>query len=396
MLKSFIEDKRLAGINCLIWKDGHLLFQESYGYRNLGAKEPVMNDTIFRISSMTKPITSLLALILYQEGKFYLNDPITKWFSQFENMRVWNEETGEFEVTRKVITIHDLLTHRAGFTYSEFLHDSLRKEYRKALGGDIDTNLSLEEWVEGLASLPLIGQPGVLFNYGRSTDLLGVLLSKIEGRSLGDIMKDRILEPLGMLDTFFTVPEEKRNRCAANIGYDQSGNLVELETVPLNMALKKRPAHLEYESGGQGLWSTGGDYLKFARVFVENGASNGIQLLNPEVLHHMTSNQLTAYQRENSSLMGARIFTEGFGFGLGVARVMKENTVSALPCAGSVGSVGWPGAYGGWWSADPVRKSVSIFLTHSMTSPQQLAQGMGFQLYEAIENFSHLSIEMTR
>lgn len=394
MLRSFIDDKRLAGINCLIWKKGQLLFQESYGYRNLSAREALTSDSIFRISSMTKPITSLLALILYQEGKFNFNDPITRWFPQFDKMRVW-KETGDHEVARKVITIFDLLTHSAGFTYSEFQKGNLKEEYRRVLGGDIDTDLSLEDWIEGLACLPLISQPGELFNYGRSTDLLGVLLSKIEGQSLSAIMKDRIFEPLGMSDTFFTVPDEKRNRCAANIGYDQSGHLVELETVPLNMAFKHRPADLEFESGGQGLWSTAGDYLKFARIFVENGASNGVQLLDPELLHYMTSNQLTDSQRENSTLMGAPIFAEGFGFGLGVARVMEENISGAMPCHGSVGSVGWPGAYGGWWSADPVRETVSIFLTHSMTTPDQLAQGIGFQLYEAIEVFSLFSTQMT-
>jgi len=196
-----------------------------------------------------------------------------------------------------------------------------------------------------------------------------------------------------MTDTFFDVPNHKRKRCASNFGYDDSGNLVNLETVPLKMAFKERPGDLEFESGSGGLWSTIGDYLKFAKLFIENGISNGIQILKQETVDLMCSNQLTSFQRENSKLMGTLIFREHYGFGLGLAVVCKESKYGSIPCAGSIGSVGWPGAYGGWWSADPIKKTVSIFLTHSMTEPKQLAQGIGWELYEAIDIFSNYSRE---
>jgi CubicO group peptidase (beta-lactamase class C family) len=154
------------------------------------------------------------------------------------------------------------------------------------------------------------------------------------------------------------------------------------------MAFKERPPELEFEAGGGGLWSTIGDYLKFAKLFVEYGSADGIQILKPETIHLMCSNQLTDYQKEHSTLMGSAMFKEYYGFGLGLAVVLKESNGS-MPCAGSIGSVGWPGAYGGWWSADPVKKSVSIFLTHSMTELKHLAQGIGFELYEAIDIFSN-------
>jgi len=294
-------------------------------------------------------------------------------------MKVLKNKSGEYEDANRPVTILDLLTHKSGFTYDGFL------------GGDIDSALTHEQWIKGLASLPLASQPGEIFNYGRSTDLLGILISTIEEKPLGKVMEEKIFHPLEMSDTFFTVPNYKRNRCAANIGYDESGDIIHLETVPSNMAFKERPAHLEFESGGQGLWSTISDYLKFAKLFVENGCSNGTQILKQETIDLMRTNQLTASQREHSKLLGSAIFREHYGFGLGLAVVLKESKYASMPCAGSIGSVGWPGAYGGWWSADPIKKAVSIFLTHSMTELKQLAQGIGFELYEAIDIFSNYS-----
>jgi CubicO group peptidase (beta-lactamase class C family) len=198
---------------------------------------------------------------------------------------------------------------------------------------------------------------------------------------------------LAMTDTFFDIPKDKKNRCALNVGYDESGNVIHLESVPLNMAFKERPSNLEFQSGGQGLWSTIRDYLKFAKLFVENGSSNHVRILKPETIQLMCTNQLTASQREHSKLMGLSLFKEHYGFGLGLAILLKESKYGSIPCSGSIGSVGWPGAYGGWWSADPIKKVISIFLTHSMTEPKQLAQGIGFELYEAIDIFSNYSKE---
>ncbi|MCU7551389.1 beta-lactamase family protein [Chitinophagaceae bacterium LB-8] len=395
MFKKLIDNKKLGGVNCIIWKDGQVIYQASHGYKNLETYELMTIDTIFRIASMTKPITSVLAMMLYEEEKLNLDDPITKWFPQFRNMKVQKNEPGEYEDANRLITILDLLTHRAGFTYSGFQKGKLRDDYIKFLGGDIDSELTIDQWINGLASLPLVSQPGEIFNYGKATDLLGILISRIEGKSLGKVMEEKIFIPLAMRDTFFDVPNNKKNRCASNMGYDESGNLVNLETVPSKMAFKERPSNLEFESGSGGLWSTIGDYLKFAILFVENGSSNGIQILKQETIDLMCTNQLTPSQREHSKLMGAPIFRDYYGFGLGLAVVVKESQYGSIPCAGSIGTVGWPGAYGGWWSADRAKKTISIFLTHSMTEPEQLAQGIGFELYEAIDIFSNYSKENT-
>jgi CubicO group peptidase (beta-lactamase class C family) len=387
MFKEFIESKKLGGVNCLIWQEGQILYQKCDGYKNLETKEPLTVDTLFRIASMTKPITSVLTMMLYEEKKLDLDDPITRWFPQFGNMKVVKGLPDEYEDANRDITILDLLTQRAGITCSG-LSRELKAEYLRVLGGDIDTELTNEQWVSGLANLPLVSQPGEMFNYGRSTDLLGMLISQIEGKPLSKVMKEKIFDPLSMTDTFFEVPDNKKNRCASNIGYDDLGNLKDLETVPSKMAFKERPAGLEFESGGEGLWSTMDDYLKFARIFVEDGSSGGIRILKKETKDLMCSNHLTPTQRENAKLLGSRLFKDNFGFGLGVAVVMTESPHLSIPCTGSVGSVGWPGAYGGWWTADPGKRSIAIFLTHSMTEPLQLAQGIGFELYEAIEKFA--------
>jgi CubicO group peptidase (beta-lactamase class C family) len=388
MFKKFIENKKIGGVNCILWQDGEILYQESDGYKNIETKELLTIDTIFRIASMTKPITSVLTMMLYEERKLNLDNPITKWFPQFGNMKVLKNQPDEYEDANKDITILDLLTHRAGFTYSGFQKGKLKTDYDRVLGGDIDNELTIEQWINGLASLPLVSQPGEIFNYGKSTDLLGLLISKIEGKPLSKVMEEKIFNPLSMTDTFFDVPGNKKNRCASNIGFDEFGNVTNLETVPSKMAFKERPHGLEFESGSGGLWSTIADYLKFARIFVENGSPEGIQILKKETKDLMCSNHLTPAQRQHSKLMGTPMFKDNFGFGLGVAVVMRESPYLSMPCAGSVGSVGWPGAYGGWWSADPVKKSVAIFLTHSMTELDQLAQGIGFELYEAIDMFS--------
>jgi CubicO group peptidase (beta-lactamase class C family) len=210
MFEKLIDNKKLGGVNCIISKDGQVIYEQSFGYRNLETHELMTADTIFRIASMTKPVTSVLALMLCEEQKMNLHDPITKWFPQFEHMKVLKNQSGEYEDANRLITIFDLLTHTAGFSYGDFLKGQLKDDYRKSLGADIDSELTLEQWVNGLSSLPLLSQPGELFNYGKSTDLLGILISTIEGKSLGKVMEEKIFNPLGMTDTFLVFLITKR------------------------------------------------------------------------------------------------------------------------------------------------------------------------------------------
>ena len=284
------------------------------------------------------------------------------------------------------ITFEDLLTHRAGLTYGDFHAGPVARAYADALGGDIDSDVAPDDWIAGLAALPLIDQPGAGFHYGHSTDLLGLLIARREGAPLGEVMRRRLFEPLSMTDTGFEVPVTQRHRRAKMYGFDEDGGLIERPTGVGGAHLAERPEEMAFQSGGQGLWSTVDDYLAFARLFVDGGAVDGARILTPETMALMTANRLSEAQRASARLLGMPLFT-GLGFGLGVAVVLDPAKAPAIRCKGAIGTVGWPGAFGGWWQADPVDRSVMIFLAHNALDPARLADGIGLGVYGAIEEF---------
>ena len=387
---AIVDAGALVGAVTLVWQDDEVVQAAALGWRDVEAGLPMERDTIFRIASMTKPITSTAALMLMEEGKFALDDPITRWAPEFSEMRVLRSPTGPLDQTdpaARPITFDDLLTHRSGITYGYFHHGPIAAAYAEALGPDIDSPIAPDDWIAGLASLPLIDQPGAGFHYGCSTDLLGFLIARIEDAPLGDVLQRRIFDPLGMKDTGFTIPPEKRDRRAGTNGFDGQGRLAKRLTFPA--FLPERPAGMTYISGGGGLWSTVDDYLAFARMFVSEGTVDGVELLRPETLALMTSNRLTEAQRSQAEIMGMSL--AGHGYGMGVAVVMEPERADPLRCGGGIGAVGWPGAYGGWWQADPNDKSVLIFLAHNMVDLDQLARGIGFGVWEAVLQFHGLA-----
>jgi CubicO group peptidase (beta-lactamase class C family) len=232
----------------------------------------------------------------------------------------------------------------------------------------------------------LIDQPGAGFHYSVSTDLLGFLLARLDGESLGRVLDRRVFAPLGMRDTGFSVPRDKRNRRAGLCGFDADGRPTALTALPGRHALDERPDDMAFESGGQGLWSTLDDYLVFARTLIGD-TMNRASLLRAETLAMMTSNQLTPEQRKAARMFGRPIFAEGHGYGMGVAVVLEPEKADTRRCRGGVGTIGWPGAYGGWWQADPNDRSVLIFLTHNMVELPQMMRGIGLGVWEAIVEF---------
>lgn len=393
-LRDLVDAGELAGAVTLVWRDGEVIQQASVGYKDMATGQPMARDTLFRIASMTKPITSTAALMLVEEGRFALDEPIARWAPEFAKMRVLRSPTGPLHQTapaERPITFEDLLTHRAGLTYGDFQQGPLAQAYQEALGGDIDSAVAPADWIAHLAALPLIDQPGAAFHYSHATDLLGLLIARIENAPLGDVLDRRIFKPLGMKDTGFTVPKAKQERRAGLYGFDATGRLTALQTVPGGHAMAERPEGMTYVSGGQGLWSTLDDYLAFARMFVGKGTVDGVRLLRPETLTLMTANHLTKQQRAKSAMAGRPIFATGHGFGLGVAVVMEPDKADPTRCGGGIGAVGWPGAYGGWWQADPNDGSVLIFLAHSMVDLEQLANGIGLGVWLAITQFQALA-----
>jgi CubicO group peptidase (beta-lactamase class C family) len=385
----------LAGAVTLVWRDGKVIQTEAVGWRDVESKLPIETNTLFRIASMTKPITSTLALMLFEEGRFALSDPITRWAPEFSEMRVLRSPTGPLNLTdpaERPITFEDLLTHRSGLTYGDFHPGPLARAHKEVLGGDIDSDVIPDDWIAGLASLPLIDQPGAAFHYGHSTDLLGLLIARIEDAPLGDVLKRRIFDPLGMIDTGFTVPVEKLQRRARAYGFDDAGRLIARLAGPGGSFLPERPEGMAYVSGGQGLWSTLDDYLNFARMFLGAGAVEGVRLLQPETFTLMVTNCLN----ENQRVKARWILEAGHGFGLGVAVVLDPVKVGPRPGGGGVGAVGWPGGFGGWWRADPNDNSVLIFLAHNMVELEQLFNGIGLGVYDAITQFQVLASSLLR
>jgi CubicO group peptidase (beta-lactamase class C family) len=394
-LQAVVNSGQLAGAATLIWRARSRSGEAQtacVGWRDVEANLPVERDTIFRIASMTKPITSVAALILVEEGRIALTDSIARYAPEFSNIRVLRSPNGPLDETdpaERPVTFDDLLTHRGGFTYGDFHRGPIAQAYRDALGGDIDSNVEPDEWIARLAQLPLIGQPGTAMYYGRATDLLGLLIARIEGSPLGEVLKRRIFDPLGMKDTSFLVPREKRARRAAAYGFDEEGRLTKRVTWS-GVVVSERPEDMAYESGGAGLWSTLDDYLSFARLFLGDGKVDGVRLLRPETLAAMMTNQLTDSQRANSVLLGQKPFSVGRGFGLGVSVVLETDKADFMR-RGSVGTVSWPGAWGGWWQADPKDGSVLIFLAHNMVDLAQMAKGIGLGVWGAIDTFQTLA-----
>jgi CubicO group peptidase (beta-lactamase class C family) len=392
-LSPVIDAGGLAGAAALCWRNGTVRHIVAVGKRDLDSGLPVDRDTIFRVASLTKPVTTVAALTLLDEGRFELDDPITECAPELAHMRVLRHADGPLDQTDEAarpITFRDLLTHRSGLTYGDFHAGPIGPAQAETLGPQIDNDLTPDAWIARLATLPLIDHPGAGFHYGLSTDLLGFLIARLEGAPLSAVVQRRVLAPLGMRDTAFAVPPEQRNRCAGLCGFDDDGRLVALTKAPGGHALNRRPDGMTFESGGQGLRSTLDDYLAFARMLLGEGDKN-VNLLRPETRSMMMSNQLTPEQRATTRMFGRPIFAAGHGYGMGVAVVMEPEQADPLRCRGGVGTVGWPGAYGSWWQADPTDGSVLIFLAHNMVELPQMVRGIGLGVWSAIADFHSLA-----
>ena len=355
ILQAALDTGGLSGIMTMIWHRGEVVQFNALGKRDVEAGLPMTRDTVFRIASMTKPVTSVAALQLLEEGKLKLDDPITKWAPEFADMRVLNDPKSaitDINPAARDITIDDLMTHRSGIAYAFSAQGAYRDALDNAVGNPFGVTLTPDQWMKALGALPLITQPGSHFHYGHSTDVLGIIIGRIEGMSFADVLRKRIFDPLGMSNTDFWVHPEWRPRMAGLYTHDAEANVLKrLPEVPFASA----PA---FAAGGQGLVSTIDDYLQFARVMVRGGEYGGVRLLKPETATLMRTNRLTDAQRQ-IPFLGMDAWWKGQGFGLGVSVIMDP--AQHMMGVGPAGAFGWPGIYGTSWQADPSTDTILIY-----------------------------------
>lgn len=353
-----VSDGKLPGATVLVSRRGKVAYFRSTGLADIARAAPMQHDTIVRIYSMTKPLTSAAIMMLYEEGRFQLDDPITRFLPCFANQRVavgGNAVRIETVPAIRDITFRDLLTHTSGLTYG-FMASTLVDAQYRANGIDFQTaDESLGAIVEKAASLPLLAQPGTAWNYSIATDVLGHLVAVISGQSFDSFVQDRLLTPLGMTDTSFVVPAAKIGRFAANYVPGVDGlTLLDDPTSSRFAQAGKIP------SGGGGLLSTAADYLKFCTIMLNKGAYEGQQLLGRKTVEMMTANHLGG----DMASMGQKRFSEsnyeGVGFGLGFSVTLDPARAQVL---GSPGEYAWGGAASTAFWVDPVEDLIVILLT---------------------------------
>ena len=386
LMQAYVDQEAIAGSVTLIARKGRIVHFEPTGVLNLDTGEPMQNDSLFRIYSMTKPITSVAAMLLFEQGKFQLDDPIAQYLPEFSNVKVLVD--GNLVNPDHAPTIRELLSHTAGLTYGIFSNTEVDKLYREALWGDramLDLTKyrgdgmerrvkDLDELSKTIASIPLLYQPGSQWVYSISVDILGRLIEVISGQSLDQFLQQEIFDPLEMEDTFFEIPKDKIARFGTNHIVDKDGNLIVVD----------RPESSDYSkpvslfSGGGGLVSSTMDYLRFAQMLLNGGELNGVQLLSPTTVALMQRNQLTDTSSRGFSDRPNTAGTVGFGLGIGIAT--SEQKLSAT----EVGAYSWGGMAGTLFWVDPEHELVAILMVQRIYSPEAIRSKFRNLTYQAI------------
>ncbi len=366
-LRRYVDEGYLAGWTMVVARGGRVACVERYGLRDIEAGLPIEPDTIFRVYSMTKPITAVAALMLWEEGAFQLKDPVSTYLPAVGDMRVWRSGSVTAPVTDPMtepMAMWHLFSHTAGFTYGFMWAHPVDELYRRA-GFEWGTpaDVDLAGVCDRLAELPLLFQPGREWNYSMGLDVLGRVIEVISGRSLDEFLRERLFEPLGMADTGFWVPEDEQHRLAA-LYYPAPPTKKAKLFEGMGAAARSRPAAF---LGGGGLVSTAADYHRFAQFLLRGGELDGARLLAPGTVEMMASNHLPG--GVDLTEYGRPLFTEtafdGVGFGLGVS-VTIDPVKAKVP--GSVGDFGWGGAASTFFWADPVEDLTVLFLTQLLPS----------------------------
>ncbi|MEA3085493.1 MAG: hypothetical protein QOC89_3190 [Paraburkholderia sp.] len=382
-MQGYVERGEVAGVVSLVWRRGEIGYFEPLGLRDEAAQLPMERDTLFRIASMTKPVTSAAILMLIEEDRLALDTPISLWLPELAAPSVLRDPTGPLDETdpvRAPLTVLDLLTHRAGYAYHFTATGPLAEAYAAAFNG-IEAHGDASAWLTRIAGLPLMFQPGSRWHYGIATDILGVLIERVTGMRLGEFFRTRIFEPLGMRDTAFWVPGAQLTRLATAYGVEPGTRRRVVEDHPS----ASRWANPErFQGGGGGLVSTAQDYLQFAQLLLGRGRVDSTRLLSHRSVDLMRSNFLTRDQRRVPAF--GHVLWAGQGFGLGVSIV--DDPAQQLPLGyRSIGSFGWPGAFGTSWFADPVEDMIGLMLIQLRTvEPFPMSVDFERRVYDAIDD----------
>ena len=377
MLQRYVDENQIAGAVGLVMRDGRIVYQRAVGWADKEAGRRMTPDAIFRIASQSKALTSTAILALVEEGKIGLGDPVSRYIPQFAHTTVaTRSDTGRVIVpAKRAITIHDLLTHTAGISYGT---DPVVAPLYSAKGlgpaagqgwYTADKNEPICATIERLATLPFVAQPGEAWVYGYNTDILGCVVERASGLPLDQFIRTRITDPLGMKDTFFFLPLEKRQRLAAVYLADSAGHVHRAQNGPLGQGDYVDGPRRSF-SGGAGLLSTAHDYARFLQMLLNGGELDGVRILSPKTIDVMTTNQV-------GTLFN---FIPGQGFGLAFYTIDR---VGADGLA-TVGSWGWSGAYSTMYKVDPKERLVMVFMIQQFPYGAEAASRFPTLVYQAL------------
>jgi CubicO group peptidase (beta-lactamase class C family) len=361
----YIESGKIPNAHVVVARRGEVVHSSVMGLADVERKKPLKDDTIFRIYSMTKPVTSVAFMMLVEEGLVALDDPVHKHIPEWRDLGVYKAGTGPFQTTRpsRPMLVVDLMRHTSGLTYGFQQRTNVDAAYRQSKLGEIEKHGTLDTMVEALSKLPLEFSPGDAWNYSVSTDILGYLIGKIAKQPFEEFLRKRIFEPLGMIDTDFQVPADKAERLAACYQAAPGGKMV-LQDDPAKSPFLSVPSFI---SGGGGLVSTAKDYLQFAKMLAGGGSLGKVQIISPKTLQLMTSNHLPG--GKDIATMSISLFSEatyaGVGFGLGFA-VTTDPAKTLIPA--TAGDFFWGGAASTFFWVDPKEELIAMFLTQLMPS----------------------------
>jgi CubicO group peptidase (beta-lactamase class C family) len=353
-----IDEGRLVGVVTMVARNGKIVHFEAAGNYGLDNSKPIDKDALFRIYSMTKPITTVAMMMLYEEGSFQLNDPVAMYLPEFENQKLLRD--GELVDPASPMTIEQLMSHSAGLTYGSHYDNPVDLAYRESRLAD---SRDLDEMIQRLSEIPLRFEPGSRYHYSIATDVLGALVERLSGMTLEAFFDHRIFTPLGMNDTFFNVPDDKLNRVASNHYWNQDAG--SMAVIP---PAASRPVQgVTLFSGGAGLLSTAMDYMIFCEMLRQGGSYNGVRILGPKTVQYMTINQLTDETRNEGAdeYPGSHLYP-GQSFGLGFGVVTDPGQAGVIT---SKGEYSWGGAANTKFWIDPEEDLVAILMTQFLGSP---------------------------